>query len=477
MTQLDQIFLDEARDNLDRMAHALLSVGTPDAKPDLVNAIYRCVHSIKGGSASFGRSQLAELMHVCESVLQRWRQDGVIPDAIGIGLLLEATTVARRQLAGDELSNRPAAELAQRLRGLEKTVERGAPASLVRVVVEPPHGRGLMDAVSGLFREIPGLGDLVDVAGEDDGQKVFVIRSDAREGELLDLLAMHVDRAQIRICERVDGAEFTPTGIVHRIDSPPSAVTVRVPAQELDSIVSMSLHLVDVSARLRDMSQLLVPPTGVGAQFDMVAEVAELQRWAMRLREALNSVRSAPLSELFDFASRLMRHLSTTLGKEFIQDFSGQAIRVDRRTLQALVDPVVHLVRNCCDHGIELPFERHAAGKPRAGRIRLDAQTLEGAIRIVVQDDGRGLSRSGLLRAARIAGIDASDDMRDQDVWQLVFLPGISTASALTQVSGRGVGMDALRSAVSALGGSVGITSSPGVGTSVTIDLPSDTSR
>jgi len=476
LSQLYPIFLDEARENLDRIAHALLSVGIPDAKPELVDSIYRCVHSIKGGSASFGLNHLAELMHVCESVLQRWRQDRVVPDIVSIGLLLDATAVARRQLAGDTLANASATELAQRLRKLVKPVERATPVRLVHVVVEPPHRREQLDAVAGVFREIAGLGELVDMSGEDDGNMVFVIRSDAQEGELLDLLAMYVDREQVRICDRIDEMESTPIGGAHRVDLPPGLATVRVPVHELDQIASMSQHVVDSSDRLRRMSQLLVPPISADTLCKLVDDAADLQQLAVGLRKAFTSLRTAPLLELFDLAGGLIRHLSITLGKEFVQDFSGQATRVDRRVLQALVDPFVHMVRNCCDHGIESPSERQAAGKPRAGRIRLDSHALEGAIRIVVQDDGRGLSRSGLLGAARAAGIDVSDNLGDADVWQLIFLPGISTAPAVTQVSGRGVGMDVLRSTVTALGGRVGITSSPGAGTTVTIDLPSNIS-
>jgi len=476
LSQLYPIFLDEARDNLDRIAHALLSVGIPDAKPELVDSIYRCVHSIKGGSASFGLNHLAELMHVCESVLQRWRQDRVVPDIVSIGLLLDATAVARRQLAGDTLANASATELAQRLRKLVKPVERAMPVRLVHVVVEPPHRREQLDAVAGVFREIAGLGELVDMSGEDDGNMVFVIRSDAQEGELLDLLAMYVDREQVRICDRIDQMESTPIGGAHRVDLPPGLATVRVPVHELDQIASMSQHVVDSIDRLRRMSQLLVPPISADTLCKLVDDAADLQQLAVGLQKAFTNLRTAPLLELFDLAGGLIRHLAITLGKEFVQDFSGQAIRVERRVLQALVDPFVHIVRNCCDHGIESPSERQAAGKPRAGRIRLDSQALEGAIRIVVQDDGRGLSRSGLLGAARAAGIDVSDNLGDEDVWQLIFLPGISTAPAVTQVSGRGVGMDVLRSTVAALGGSVGITSSPGAGTTVTIDLPSNIS-
>lgn len=255
---------------------------------------------------------------------------------------------------------------------------------------------------------------------------------------------------------------------------PPGLATVRVPAHELDLVAAMSRQVADSSDRLQHMAQSLVSPGSADALFQLAGEAAELQQRAVHLREAISDLRSAPLSELFDFAGRLIRHLSITLGKELILDRSGQANRIDRTTLTALVDPFIHIVRNCCDHGIELPSERLAAGKPRAGRIHVDAQVLKGVLRIVVHDDGRGLSRSSLLRAAQAAGIDVSDIVRDEDVWRLIFLPGVSTAAAVTQVSGRGIGMDVVRSRVVALGGSVGISSSPGAGTTFTIDLPSE---
>ena len=148
LIQLDPIFVDEARYNLDQVELALLSVGTPDEKPELVDSIYRCVHSVKGGSASFGLSQLAELMHVSESVLDRWRQERLAPDAVCIGLLLDAIAVARRQLAGDDLSDASATELAQRLRVRGKPVEHEMPARLVYIVVEQPHRRDLQSVVT-----------------------------------------------------------------------------------------------------------------------------------------------------------------------------------------------------------------------------------------------------------------------------------------------------------------------------------------
>lgn len=472
MTQLDPIFLDEARDNLDRMECALLSAGKPDANPYLVDSIYRWAHSIKGGAASFGLAILADLMHASESVLARWRQDRVAPDAICLGLLVDAVVLARSQLVGDTLSNAPATELTQRLRPLGKSVGHGMAKRLMQIVVEPPHRRDLVAAVTGMFQDIAGLGDLVDVAGIDEERKVFRIRSDAPEGELLDLLAMHVDRDLVTISEPVAASGTLSTEDAGRVDLSLGVASVRVPTHELDQIRAMSQHVVESGDRLRHLSQMLVSKTNADNVFMLDAELAKLQQLAVHLREAVDNVRVAPLSEIFDIVARLIRHMSITLGKEFILDMSGHAIRIERTMLQALVDPIGHIVRNCCAHGIEPAFERRALGKPLAGHIHLDAQRLDNLIRIAVRDDGCGLSRNNLLRAARSGDLDVSDDMPDKDVWQLVFVPGISTAMTVTQIAGRGIGMDAVRSNIAALGGSVTIDSSPGAGTTVTIDLP-----
>jgi two-component system, chemotaxis family, sensor kinase CheA len=179
-----------------------------------------------------------------------------------------------------------------------------------------------------------------------------------------------------------------------------------------------------------------------------------------------------PMSVVFSRFPRMLRDLAGKLGKKVDLVTNGEATELDKGLIEKITDPLTHLIRNSCDHGIELPDQRAAAGKSEHGTITLSAAHQGGSILIEVRDDGKGLSRRKLIDKAISKGIDASDDMTDQEVWQLIFAPGFSTAEVVTDVSGRGVGMDVVKKNISSLGGTVEIDSSEGYGMSVKVRLP-----
>ena len=184
------------------------------------------------------------------------------------------------------------------------------------------------------------------------------------------------------------------------------------------------------------------------------------------------SIRMMPMSLVFNRFPRMLRDLAAKLGKQVNFVTVGDATELDKGLVEKITDPLTHLVRNSCDHGIELPAERVAKGKPEAGTITLSASHQGGSIVIEVRDDGKGLSRERLLRKARELGLPAPDSMPDADVWALIFAPGFSTATEVTDVSGRGVGMDVVKRNITALGGSVEIDSAEGYGLRVSVRLP-----
>ena len=204
----------------------------------------------------------------------------------------------------------------------------------------------------------------------------------------------------------------------------------------------------------------------------LLAGLADLDRNTRDLQESVMSIRMIPMSTVFSRFPRMLRDLAGKLGKKIDLITLGEATELDKGLVEKITDPLTHLVRNSVDHGIEMPEERLAAGKSEHGTLTLAASHQGGSIVIEVRDDGRGMNREKILKKARERGMDVSDSMPDQDVWQLIFAPGFSTADVVTDVSGRGVGMDVVKRNIAALGGSVEIESTQGKGMRVAVRLP-----
>jgi len=200
--------------------------------------------------------------------------------------------------------------------------------------------------------------------------------------------------------------------------------------------------------------------------------IDELQRNTREIQESVMSMRMLPLTATFNRFPRLVRDLAGKLGKQVELVLQGGSTEIDKSLIEKIVDPLTHLVRNSIDHGIEMPDKRVAAGKPEKGTVILSAEQKGGSIIISIIDDGGGLHRDKILDKARSNGLTVSDDMPDSEVWQLIFQPGFSTAEAITDVSGRGVGMDVVRRNIESIGGRIDIESSAGEGSAFFIHLP-----
>jgi two-component system chemotaxis sensor kinase CheA len=243
------------------------------------------------------------------------------------------------------------------------------------------------------------------------------------------------------------------------------ASSIRVSVEKIDGLVNLVGELVITEAML---SQQL----GGDAERAGIAGLADLARHTRNLQEAVMAIRMVPISAVFSRFPRMVRELSQRLGKEVEIKLSGEATELDRGLIERITDPLTHLVRNAIDHGIETPEARLAAGKPRVGTISLAASQRGGRILIEVRDDGRGLDRARILKRAAERGMAIPADAPDQEVWRVIFEPGFSTAEAVTDVSGRGVGMDVVRRNIQLLGGSVELSSTPGAGMAVTVSVP-----
>ena len=244
--------------------------------------------------------------------------------------------------------------------------------------------------------------------------------------------------------------------------------TIRVGVEKVDQLINLVGELVITQAMLLQSAHGVDP-----VQFERLhGGLAQLERNSRDLQEAVMSIRMMPISVVFSRFPRVVREISQKLGKKVELKLVGEGTELDKSLIERIADPLTHLVRNSLDHGIEMPEVRKEKGKPEQGTITLKAYHQSGNIVIEVGDDGAGLNRQKILAKAREKGLPASDQMSDQEVWQLIFEAGFSTADVVTEVSGRGVGMDVVRRNIYAMGGRVDIESTFGVGTRMTVRLP-----
>ena len=246
------------------------------------------------------------------------------------------------------------------------------------------------------------------------------------------------------------------------------SASIRVDTTKIDAMVNLVGELVITQSMLSMIGQEVEGQVGERLQL----AIDELQRNTREIQESVMSMRMLPLTATFNRFPRLVRDLAGKLGKQVELVLQGGSTEIDKSLIEKIVDPLTHLVRNSIDHGIEMPDKRVAAGKPEKGTVILSAEQKGGSIIISIIDDGGGLHRNKILDKARSNGLAVSDDMPDAEVWQLIFQPGFSTAEAITDVSGRGVGMDVVRRNIESIGGRIDIESSAGEGSAFFIHLP-----
>lgn len=546
LSQFYQIFFEEAGENLDQMEQMLLDLDLSSANDEELNGIFRCAHSIKGGSATFGFADVAELTHQMESLLDRLRRHELQPIPQMVDVLLESADASRSLLARHQAGGQGEAvsttSLVRRISDLAAgLVPVDAPAAIaspppvpVPAQASAPAAAGGMrqleiqigplerletaDAIKELFRDIPGLGTIRDIGSPAPNTRLFGIETTSTNDDLLDLFAFHVAKEQVLIRDAasaatpsgqnegqvtavapVDGADASfgffngapgaPASTAATAQTPAQALkpvavktvetkaatqaqmestTIRVDVKKVDQLINLVGELVITQAMLAQNSRGL----DAGAYQQLLAGLADLDRNTRDLQESVMSIRMIPMSTVFSRFPRMLRDLANKLGKKVDLVTLGEATELDKGLVEKITDPLTHLVRNSCDHGIEMPADRLAKGKPEHGTITLSASHQGGSIVIEVRDDGKGLPREKILQKARERGLEVSDQMSDADVWPLIFAPGFSTAEEVTDVSGRGVGMDVVKRNIAALNGSVEIDSAEGYGMKVSVRLP-----
>ena len=581
LSQFYQIFFEEAGENLDLMEQMLLNMDLVTANDEDLNGIFRCAHSVKGGAATFGFSDVAELTHQMESLLDKLRRHELDPNSAMVDVLLESADISRILLARHQTSDTSdppsTVDLVRRISELAagggvpapsapaapapiasapvvesapvvaapapsvtfaSTVVAPAPASGQRVLevrMGPLDRPELADGIKDLFRDITGLGEISELPSQQADYRVFKVVTTSSDDDLLDLFVFHVSREQVHIQPMGGAVVASPAAAPAPVTSPvaatpaalappavvavaapakpaapatfgffdgapgapgsdgapkevsssatkaavrpaaasaaavqPEAATIRVAISKVDQLINLVGELVITQAMLAQYSQTLDPTQNQ----QLLAGLADLSRNTRDLQESVMSIRMIPMSIVFNRFPRMLRDLASKLGKKVDFVTLGEATELDKGLVEKITDPLTHLVRNSCDHGIEMPADRLSKGKTETGTITLSAAHQGGSIVIEVRDDGRGLSRDKIMNKARERGIDVYDQMTDGEVWQLIFAPGFSTAEVVTDVSGRGVGMDVVKKNIAALNGSVEIESSEGFGMRVSVRLP-----
>ncbi|MFN7484383.1 MAG: chemotaxis protein CheA [Betaproteobacteria bacterium] len=560
LSQFYQVFFEEAGENLESMEQMLLNLDLGDPDDEQLNAIFRCAHSVKGGAATFGFADVAELTHQMETLLDRLRRHELRITAAMVDVLLAGGDALRAQLArhqgggGEVVDTNPLlAEIRAHAEGgaappatAAAAVRRApapAPAPGVPAAASPadaPAGARALELRVGpladpsvadnlveLFKEITNLGRIepLDAGRDADGVRRFKVVTTSSENDLIDLFGFHVAREHVQLMPLTQGYGFhegapgapsdaagadpgygffddapaappapaaaaaedpgpasAPEAAPREAPAPRAAAprpdakaassqessTLRVSVDKVDQRINLVGELVITQAMLAQNSKGL--DSAVHQQLS--SGLADLERNTRDLQEAVMSIRMIPMSLVFNRFPRMLRDLAGRLGKKVELVQVGEATELDKGLVEKITDPLTHLVRNSCDHGIELPAERLARGKPEHGTIMLIASHQGGSIVIEVRDDGKGLNRGKLLKKARERGLEVSDSMSDAEVCNLIFSPGFSTADEVTDVSGRGVGMDVVKKNITALGGTVEIDSAEGHGMTVRVRLP-----
>lgn len=272
-------------------------------------------------------------------------------------------------------------------------------------------------------------------------------------------------------------AEAAAAVEVVEVEKPKAAVkviessSIRVSVEKVDQLINLVGELVITQSMLALTEQSPLNDGSADAE-RLLERLQQLERNTRELQETVMSIRMLPVSAVFNRFPRLVRDLAGKLDKQIELRTFGESTELDRGVIEKITDPLTHLIRNSVDHGIELPDERVAAGKPAKGILTLSAYHQGGSVVIKIQDDGKGFDRDRILAKARERKIPLSDTPTDQEIWNLIFAPGFSTADTVTDVSGRGVGMDVVRRNIENLGGRVDLQSAPGIGTTITIRLP-----
>ncbi len=518
-------FFDECAEILPELDERLSSLSVGEVNSEILNAIFRAVHSIKAGAAAFNFTALVKFAHVFEALLDKLRDhrialsEQVFTVIVRAGDVLAELVEAAR--AGRETPAGFGADVASDLQDLLGGTQEGAGSAASKVaepaeadlesglrkysIVFEPHRELFRHANEPLLiiRELARLGELtvecdasklppLEKLDPDDAYLSFVFNLTTTEfySAVAEAFEFVDEDCVLRIETTSEPAESESAdetaddehesghanGHPSAAERPNSAAqsskagtSIRVDLARVDRLVNMVGELVITQAMLAQQ----LAEQGAGQRHQWVQGSEELAAHTRELQECVMAIRMQPVRSVFARMPRLVRDLSAKLGKKVKLVTSGDQTEVDKTVIEELADPITHMIRNALDHGIESEEARVAAGKPQVATVELSAAQRAGNILIFIADDGGGIDKQKVLQCAIAKGIVREDQkLSDDEIHNLIFAPGFSTAKEVTEVSGRGVGMDVVRRNISTLGGRIQIQSTPGKGTRFTLVIP-----
>lgn len=472
MDELLQEFLTETGENLETVDRELVRFEREPNNRDILHSIFRLVHTIKGTCGFIGLPRLEALTHAAESVIGRFR-DGANVNAIAVTAILETMDRIKDILAELADKGEEPAGSDEVLIGELRTLAELAKSELVHTHLAPA-----MPVAPSPAQPVPATAEAVPARPQTDASPALDPvaaylarhRAQATGDDALDLCFRSAPEPERGRDGRIEqpktetSAETAPATETRQ----PGSATLRVNVDTLEHLMTMVSELVLTRNQLLDIARRQ-------SESELKTPLQRLSLITAELQEGVMKTRMQPIGNAWSKLPRVVRDLSAELGKRIDLVMDGGQTELDRQLLDLIKDPLVHMVRNCADHAIEMPGERTARGKPAHGTIRLAAYHEGGAVTIQVSDDGRGLDLPRIAAKALAQGAigDAElDRMSDAQIARLIFHPGLSTAESLTAISGRGVGMDVVKSNIDAVGGVIDIATRAGEGTTITIKIP-----
>ncbi len=539
LSQFHQVFFDESFEGLDTMEELLLSLSEGDVDHESVNTIFRSAHSIKGGSATFGFTAVAEFTHILESLLDEMRENKRDVTTEAINLLLQSVDCLREMLTSlqddGECDGTTAEALGKKFLalagdGTEESSE--TTATSASDTKDTPEQKGQDEVANSnqwlikfvpeahilcngneplrMFRELKMMGECritlqessIPKWGEFNPEDILThweihMEADITEDQIIEVFEWVIDECELNISQPKSSTKEEPASIEATTIEPSadkasseaevsqskavvkqakpekeinkSASSIRVGIEKVDSLINLVGELVITQSMLSQ----------VGTEFDVKQletlrlGLTQLEQNTRELQESVMQIRMMPISFAFNRFPRMVRDTAMQLDKKIDLQISGEHTELDKTVMERIGDPLVHLVRNSLDHGIETPAERLHKGKPETGTVKLDAFHQGGNILIEISDDGQGINAARVFAKAVEKGlVSAEDNLSDQEIYKLLFEPGFSTAEVVTDVSGRGVGMDVVKRNINILGGSIDVFSEPDKGSTFSIRLP-----